>query len=96
MSTSTKIEWTRGDDGAAGATLTLAIGRLLGRNPDVDGAAVEGMIVLGVLERSLTHTVGAKMDRMIGTFAPARRKTAVVRQFSEAACVRALPVGGDA
>ncbi len=40
--------------------------------------------------------VWAKTDTMIGTFIPPQRKTAVVRQFVEAARVRVLPAGGDA
>ncbi|WP_322750485.1 MULTISPECIES: hypothetical protein [unclassified Frankia] len=50
------------------ARLTLALGHLLGAgaHPDVDGAVAEGMTVLGVLERLPTHTVTAKMDRVIG------------------------------
>ncbi len=78
------------------ARLTLAMGHLLGGQPDVDGAVAEGMTVLGVLERSPTHTVTAKMDRVIGTFTPAQRNTPLVRRFIEAAHVQALPAGAGA
>ncbi len=78
------------------ARLTLAMGHLLGGHPDVDGAVAEGMTVLGVLERSPTHTVAAKMGRVIGTFTSAQRDTPLVRQFLEVAHVQALPAGRGA
>ncbi len=75
------------------ARLTLAIGHLLGSQPDVDGAVAEGMTVLDGLERSPTHTVRSKLGRVIGAFTPAQHSTPAVREFVDAVHLRALPAG---
>jgi hypothetical protein len=75
------------------ARANLAMAHLLSRQPDVDGAAAEGMALLAELQSSPTHTVQAKIGRVIGAFTSAQRQSAPARTFIDAARVLALPAG---